>query len=355
MNPFIAHYLDKPYIENNSDFDFYLPKLCVEWVWSTIAWATDCRTIAFLPASWRYQFTNYPIFKWLNNFSTWMSYWDNEIKTYLKDSSGVRSYISWILKVRVAKPTVSTIWGWTAYLKDTSSIWNINDVADNDPENKNFVWVGISTWDLSSYSNEITDVDSVSDVDWEWDNMLDNFNQVSDTSWTSFWETTLLSDFENYNWISNVFILRNKSFVINADIFAGLNGSRTYVIENWDLVINSNINFSDNIAFVVKWWDIRIDKTVTNIDWTYITILKDSRGWNFIWKWGNTINVLHVNGSLYWNLDDLISTRTYVKENIFNQIDVWTIVSFGSSLFRRPAPLISTFINEYIISEKVAK
>ena len=37
------------------------------------------------------------------------------------------------------------------------------------------------------------------------------------------------------------------------------------------------------------------------------------------------------------------------------QLDVWTVVSFGSSTFRKPAPLTSTFIDEYVKATKVAK
>ena len=360
MNPYIAHSLWKPYIKNLSDYDLYFDELCaVKNYWTTLIGTGDCKYL-WIIRSWETKYLSYtPNFIW-SMITSW-NYGDNRLVTTIKHE-GIRydnAYFRAPLDVRVSKSSVATVWGWTSYLANSSKIWNISDVANNwelDPNtNKNFVWVWVSTWDISSYSNEITDAWSVSNVDLEWDNILDSFNKVSDTSGTTIWDTTLLSEFENYNGIDNVFILRNKNFVINSNIFSTLNGSRTYVIENWDLVINSNITFSDNIAFVVKWWDIRINKSVTNIDWTYITILKDWLGWSFIWTEWNTTEVLVVNGSLYWNINELISTRTYVKENIFNQIDVWTIVSFGSSLFRRPAPLISTFINEYLMSEKVAQ
>ncbi len=164
-----------------------------------------------------------------------------------------------------------------------------------------------------------------------------------------------MSDFESYNWIENVFILKNKNFVVEANTFKSIKGSRTYIIENWNLVINANIDFSDNIAFVVRWWNIQINKNVTLIDWTYISIVKDSKGWKIEWIWWSTTNILNVVGSLYWNINDLVSKRTYVKQNSSNQIDVWTIVSFGSSLFRKPSPLISTFISEYLQADKVSK
>ena len=74
-----------------------------------------------------------------------------------------------------------------------------------------------------------------------------------------------------------------------------------------------------------------------------------------IWDPDTTTSILLVNGSLYWNINHLISKRTYVKQQSSGLIDVWTIVSFGSSLFRKPAPLITTFINEYLTADKIAK
>lgn len=64
---------------------------------------------------------------------------------------------------------------------------------------------------------------------------------------------------------------------------------------------------------------------------------------------------LIVRGSLYGKIDDLLNKRTYVSSNEDGQITVGTIVSFASGLFRKPAPLVSQFIEEYLASEKVAK
>jgi cysteine-rich repeat protein len=360
MNPYIAHSLWKPYLKNNSDYDFYFDQLCViEKSWTTLLGSSICENTPNILKAWEtIYFNNTPNFIW-SAITTW-NYSDNRLITTIKHN-WVRyddAYFTGPLDVRVAKSSIATTWGWTSYLSDGSSISNISDIAGwivDVNKNKNFVWVWVS-WGDSSYSNDITDAWSVATVQWEWDIYSDSLNQVSDNIWTtSLINTLLLTEFENYNWISNVFILRNKNFVIDSDILAWLSWARTYVIENWDLLINSNISYSDNIAFVVKWWNIKIDKSVWSIDWTYISITKDWIGWSFLWAWGKTTDILLINWSLYWNINSLISTRTYVKQNSTGQIDVWTIVSFGSSLFRRSAPLLSTFINEYLQSEKIAK
>ena len=121
-------------------------------------------------------------------------------------------------------------------------------------------------------------------------------------------------------------------------------------------ILDHNITYNNNnIAFIVKWWDILIQHNVLEVTGTYITI-------NDWIKWGEflpattwtTLNVLNIKGSVYWNIENLVNSRVKI-EVIWNQINVWTIVSFGSSIFRKPAPLLSQFIDEYLKSEKIAK
>jgi len=360
MNPYTAHNLWKPYIQNTSNYDFYFDELCVvKKDGNSIIWSDYCENLWLIEAGWIKYLSIIPDFVWAK-ITTW-NYWDNTLITTIKHD-GFRydnAYFISKLKVRVAKSSVVTTGWWTSYLSSSNNVWNISKISNNwnlDPDkNKNFVWVGVSNWDATSYSKEINDTSSVNTVASEWDVLNENISNVTDISGTAYGDTTTLSDFEIYNWIKNVFILKNTNFKINNDLFSWLHWARTYIIENWDLEINTNITFSDNIAFVVKWWNILIDKNVDTIDWTYITIEKDGNGWNFKWINWDTTNRLLVNWSLYWNIDDLISHRTYVKQNSFNQIDVWTIVSFGSSLFRKTAPLLSSFIDEYQNAIKIAQ
>jgi hypothetical protein len=312
-----------------------------------------------LPAHSTKYFSHIPDFVWAK-VTAW-NYSDNKLVTTIKHD-WVRyddAYFVSDLDVRVAKSSVATTWGGTSYLASSNSVWNITDISNNwnlnPSKNKNFVWVWVSWWNISSYSKDINDTNSVNTIAWEGNQYENNISNITNTSGVALGDTTSLSDFNKYNWNENVFILKESNFIINTDVLNWLSWARTYIVENWNLVINTDINYNDNIAFVVKWWNILINKSVDSIDWTYITIVKDSNGWKFKWTWWDTLNRLLVNGSLYWNIDDLISHRTYVKQNSFNQIDVWTIVSFGSSLFRKTAPLLSTFIDEYQNTKKIAQ
>ncbi len=361
MNPYEAHSLWEPYVRNNSSLEIEADKLCVvKKEWTTIVWEDICIDIpggVLIPWE-RVSFWYLPNFVG-GEVGAW-SYEENRLITTIKvwwvlfDDA----YFASPLKIRVAKPSVATTGGWTSYVSDTQKLSNVEEVADgilDTSKNKNFVWAWVSTWSVSSYSKVVTDTEKVEEIKNEWDNYSDKTKEIIKVNWTTLWSTALLSDFENYNWIENVFILKNKNFIVNNSSLSGLSWARTYIIENWNLTINVDISYNDNIAFVVKWWDIEIDKNVTSIEWTYVSIIKDSVWGKFMWKWWKTLNILTINGSLYGDISNLVSNRTYVKNNPYDQIDLWTIVSFGSSLFRKPAPLLSNFIDEYLESQRVAK
>lgn len=262
--------------------------------------------------------------------------------------------------VRVAKWTISTTWGWVSYVatKDEDKISNISEVTKDVTwainTNKNFVWTWLSTF-LTSYANSLLSSEVVNTAEKD---SIKTTNNTKTSITTVTWTVIGLdssNDIKEYNWITWAYIIKNKNLEINSEINSIWNNwPRTYIIEGWDLIISKNINYSDNIAFVVKWWNIIIDKDVTQINGTYISI-KYGTNWGEIKAKDKSAKQLVVNGSLYGNTSDLVSKRTYMKVNDNGQLDVWTIVSFGSSVFRKPAPLVSTFIDEYLKSTKVAQ
>lgn len=362
MNPYSAYSLDKPSILNNSSYDLYFDSLCVtKKSWSTINWATVCENIWKTLFPWvKHSFSSIPNFVWNTSSLTAWTYWDNVIVTTIEHEWVLYkdAYFASELKVRVSKPSVATTGGWTSFVKTTSNIANISDVTSviwTSNKNKNFVWAAVSAWNISSYSSDVTDSSSVTSITKEWTDYNQSINSsINNASSTSVWTSSDLSDFKNYNWIANAYVIKNTNFIVWPSTFAWLTWPRTYIIENANLIINSNINYSGNIAFVVKWWNIQIDNSVTTISWTYISIPDGSLGWDIKWTSGSTNDVLTVKWSIYWNLENLLSKRTYIKENSWI-LSVWTIVSFGSSVFRDPAPLTSTFINEYLDATKVSK
>lgn len=374
VNPFYQ-ILTRPYVKNNSSFDLDLNALCtVHTSGTSLDWISpQCRNIWLLTPWEQKSFSAYPIFTSnIDNITAW-SYNDNILQTTLKSDAWdilTNAYFAADFKVRVSRPSIATLWGWTSFVSNSNNIANVQKVADENRENiywkwknNNFVWVWISysyTWPwigLSSSSINISDLVYIGKIADQWTKNNTSINSVITSVWTNDWfSTTDINDFENFNWLDNVFILKNQDFEINSTNNNGFwSWPRTYIIENWNLIIKANIDYLDNIAFVVKWWDIKIYDSVLNITWTYIVIPKSWVGWKIIWEWWKTQNVLTIKWSIYWNINDLVSKRVYIKENTSWQLDVWTIVSFGSSIFRKPAPLTWQFLWEYIESQKIAK
>jgi hypothetical protein len=263
------------------------------------------------------------------------------------------AFFAAVFKVRVSKPAVATVWGWTSLIKNNNVTADINKVASDwfsDPDkNKNFVWAWVSTWSTSSYSKNIDNSNTINKISsWQTQKVEGNLTKV--TTNTVSWDKYIWDSLTKYNGLSNVYIVKNGDLTINANIIG--DWPRTYIIEWWNLNINQNINYGDNIAFVVKWWDIIISSNVTSINGTFISI-------KVAWVWWKILSVesdnkLVVNWSLYGDIESLVNNRTYIQ-NKNDLINVWTVVSFGSSLFRKQAPLVWDFIWEYIESKKVAK
>ena len=366
INPFNS-INTKPYIKNNSTFDLDIKELCVTHKsGNSLDWLfPQCARIWLLAPWLQKSFINYPNFIWNIDWIPSWSYDDNELFITVKDNDSniLRNpYFAADFDVRVSRPTVVTLWGWTSFINNSQGIANVKKVADewrsniNVWKNDNFEWVWVSD-DLSSSSKNLSDSNAIDKAVWEWNTKNDSINSVITSNWLNNW--TPISDitqFVNFNWLENIFILKNKDFEIDNTNNNFWTWPRTYIIENGNLIINADINYIDNIAFVIKWWNLKINESVSKITWTYIVIPKNWIGWDVKWIWWKTTNVLTIVWSIHWNINDLIANRVYIFQDDSSWLlNVWTIVSFGSSVFRKPAPLTWQFIWEYIESQKIAQ
>jgi hypothetical protein len=343
--------IEQPYIKNLTSSDIYLwafwgvNQLCIyKRGWEILNWTNRCINIGnndVLEVNANISMRDVEYTWNISAIGAGRTFADVDLITTLWKNNAPydRNVDIWFdakLPVRVVKPSVWTTGGWTSYINGWSNISDIKEVNDKD-WNENFT--GPSVWDLSS-STTTTDEANTSDdkitIEWSW--------STADNTWS-------LNEFRDYNWIKNAVVLENKNFEI-WELFNSW--AITYIVENGDLYIAQNIIYSDNIAFVVKWWNIIVDSNVENIKWTFIAIPKWDTWWEIKWT-NNTTNRLKVDGSLYWNIKPLLKTRTYIKQDNNWLLNIWTIVSFGSSVFRSPAPLVNTFINEYLKATKVAQ
>ena len=254
--------------------------------------------------------------------------------------------------VTVAKPTVASQWGWTTYIADSNKITNVNKVAKTVNNYNGTNWVD-STININQNNfvatvlgsgSNLSNVDTIDDstltqeVKKEATELEKASNVINTTSATT--------SFESYRGLDNVFIKTWTGYIWTMTIDP--NKSVTYIIENGDLIIDKNIDSNENIAFIVKWWDIIIKDNVTKIDGTYVDI------WGKIIS-DNTSNKLTVNGTIYGDTEDLFKNRTHISMDQDGNISVWTLVSYGSNILKKPAPLVGQFIKEYTESTKVAQ
>lgn len=383
MNPYTT-YGDMPSLTNmNAKDEIYVYEICVTnksnkfKSWNSIQVWKDwsiCQIVDKVLKPWEtVSMTKEVLDVVAMNLPKWTNQEDNVIVTTIKTDRGDQTikfrdsafFSSWNkFKARVSRSSISTTWGWVSYVSDNKAknISNVAKVTSREQgdvnrvkadNNNNFVWLAITEF-LSSYATKTLGEDVVKKD--TYDNRLINYDPNIKNTWEKI---TALSEFKKYNWITWAYIIRGKWLEINSlnkEEFQKIKEPTTYIIEWGDLTIKENIEkIPYNIAFVVKWWNILIWDKVNQINWTYIAI-PNGREWGYInWIGDSTSVQLVINGSLYGDISDLTAKRTYMKVNKDWQLDVWTVVSYGSSVFRKPAPLTSTFIEEYVKATKVAR
>jgi len=267
------------------------------------------------------------------------------------------AYFAAKLDVRVAKPSIATIGGWVSYVKNgsetTGDIKKVTDGMTGFADNTNFVWVSVSDSGVSSSVETNTDSEVITDSENQKDDFTEDVVDVVDV--TTIVTPTIpnvsgFDQFDNFNALDNVFILKGKNITI-ADL-PSVSAPTTYIVEGWNLTLTKDIVTSENIAFVVKGGNIMIKENVEVLSGTYIAIPTNTTNGKIISESSNKQLVVY--GSLLWNLEELVMNRYYI-EKTGNQLSVGTIVSFGSRLLSKPAPLVSQFKSEYNASQKVAR
>ncbi len=347
--------LNLPRILNESDYDLVFDKLCIYREGTSVNSNSTrkCKDIGTLYPYDEVFFTRDEITDYVSStagFGANETFRDTKliVSLFHEGTEYKTAYFASNFDVRVTKPTIVTVWGGTTYVQDTSEVADTKDLGlfvDN-ANNRNFEWFSVS--DNNALSNatdtqtdEIEVVESIREDKVETEDI-----KVESTAATS--NKTLAQATTSYRGIDNVFIVKGNLTIDDASLLENISAPRTYVVEDGNLIINDNIASNQNIAFVVKDGDISIGSSVNSLEGTYISI-GGSIGWD------TTDERLVVNGSLYGDINPLVASRQYVKSDDEGNLSVWTIVNFGSSIFKKPAPLVGQFVGEYLASSKVAK
>lgn len=343
-------------ITNSSTSDIFIDKrLCVYKQWfnyGSMSGNSICSTnvIGQLAKNWwvkKLSIADDRFVADISSFPSGITSTDGQIITTLEWLQNSSTFLKSILKVRVAKPSVNTVWGWASLLDGTK----LSDVSKlskdmwplNAEVNKNLILTSLWSNPLSSYTKTVNDTKLVNKSKTDGQKDLSAFDQSFSTGTV---QTINKLPTQKYNWFDNIFTHNGNVSLSSQKIEWG---NKTYIIENGNLTIKWNITSTDNILFVVKQGNVIIENAVTQLDAIIINIW-----WKVIWDTSSTTNRLVVNGALYGNVDDLLANRTYIKDR-WEYIDVGTNINFTSKVFSSPPPLLSKFLWEYMEGNKIPK
>jgi len=344
-------------IRNTSTSYVYIDKkMCVynkeKTIYEVITWSDMCSNniLGNIAPNWGYRSMIVPTDRFISNTDILpnnYTYADSEIITTFEWLKNSNSFLRWILEVRVAKPSISTLWWW-AWTINAKNISNINKLSSwwfsNTDINNNLILTSLSENDpLSSFVKTVSWSSVKSSISKEWNkisNLKINTDNLNKSNITKLPET-------KYNWLDNVFIHKWDVNLISQNITWW---NKTYIID-WNLTIWWDITSNNNILFVViNWWDIIIKNSVKNIDAILINMY-----WKVKWETTKTNDKLIINWALYsQDVSDIIAKRTYIKDR-WEYIDVGTMINFTSKIFISPPPLLSTFLQDFLNTQKVAK
>ena len=159
-----------------------------------------------------------------------------------------------------------------------------------------------------------------------------------------------------------VYKLKGANLTIDPFVQPVGSGSRTYIIEDGDLIINGNVRFDENvtinsfkdtpsIAFIVINGSIRIAPTVTELDGVYVALKGESENSGKIFGSAPSERSLVVDGSIVGDLEPLFESRSYIGDARRNQGTI--VINYGGWLFYNLPPVLRDIIT--IQEEQVAR
>lgn len=171
----------------------------------------------------------------------------------------------------------------------------------------------------------------------------------------------LVSRSPNPNFL--IYKLKNGNLTINKFSLPVSGGSKTYVIENGDLIINGDIVYEDSgfnlanakeipsIAFVVINGNIRIAPNVKKLSGVFVALKKDKNGTGKFLGQAQSANPLKILGSVYGDIEPLFSSRSYIGSPKLGQGTI--TINFDGRIFYNMPPGLQEVLE--ISPEQVAR
>ncbi|MBI4994321.1 hypothetical protein HZC21_01595 [Candidatus Peregrinibacteria bacterium] len=160
-----------------------------------------------------------------------------------------------------------------------------------------------------------------------------------------------------------VYKLKNGDLTINKFSLPVSRGSKTYVVENGDLIINGDIAYEDfgfnladannipSIAFVVINGNIRVAPNVKLLSGVFVALKKDKSGTGKFLGQGPSANPLKILGSVYGDIEPLFASRSYIGSPKLGQGTI--TINFDGRIFYNMPPGLKEILE--IGQEQVAR
>lgn len=184
-----------------------------------------------------------------------------------------------------------------------------------------------------------------------------NISRASTTTVGIYAPTSITSEFQidpksiPLSDATNIRVFKDGDVTI--DGILDLQGVKTVIVENGNLIINQDIRYANkdaSFAWIVKNGNIIVADTVQNIAGVYIVLAGaiESNG-------VSTPNRLMVDGSLYGNTADLVANRSYVRgQTGYSALNVGVVVNYSNRALIYPPPALSRFLDQYSL-QRVAR
>lgn len=270
------------------------------------------------------------------------------------DFSASIDYLKSLINVRVAKPAVSnSAWWWNylakplGYSVDSISDnflnnlkqWNFTSVVVNSNNAQFGYWQNLTSNIAKNVKNDVNSTTSNS-------LNLQNISKVTDNT----------QDFDYFYSVNKTKITMESQIWLDINTPLTITWVKTVIINNWDLNIKSDIKYWDkdaSWAFIVKNWNINIAANVKNIAWVYVVL--DENSWVYSMYWESTANQLMVDWSIYWNMQNLVNNRTYIRgQTTSTSLSTWVIVNYSNRSIKNPPPLLKSYLKQFSL-KRIAK
>ncbi|MFA6436324.1 MAG: DUF4215 domain-containing protein, partial [Candidatus Gracilibacteria bacterium] len=197
----------------------------------------------------------------------------------------------------------------------------------------------------------------------------DNLNTDDADSYTvkNFEDLSAIHGVVQSNEKQNVYKVTGKDLIFDLGINRIPSGAYTFIVEDGDLIINSNIEYLGgdsfdmntvtdlssipSIAFIVLGGDVYVENNVTEMVGVYYIEARDGKGGNLTGRWTDPFTKLVIRGSVYGNIESLLENRTYAGPANYDQGNV--VLRYDERVLLNTPPGLEEFVD--VQSEEVAR